>query len=63
MAERELLVRILGDDRDLQRALGNTERSVAAIDNRTATVREEYRAGICRCRHRRRHRCDLPRAR
>lgn len=37
MAERELLVRILGDDRDLQRALGNTERRVAAIDNRTAT--------------------------
>ena len=37
MAERELLVRILGDDRDLQRALKNTDRNVAAIDNRTAS--------------------------
>jgi hypothetical protein len=36
MAERELLVRILGDDRDLQRALGNTDKRLTAIDNRTA---------------------------
>lgn len=37
MADRELLVRILGDDRDLQRALGNTDRRLTAIDKRTAT--------------------------
>lgn len=37
MADRELLVRIVGDDRDLQRALTSTERSVQRIDNRTAT--------------------------
>lgn len=34
MAERELLVRIVGDDRDLQRALNNTERKVTSVDNR-----------------------------
>jgi hypothetical protein len=34
--ERELLVRILGDDRDLQRALGSTNRRLEQIDNRTA---------------------------
>jgi hypothetical protein len=34
MADRELLVRIIGDDRDLQRALGSTERKVASIDSR-----------------------------
>lgn len=37
MADRDLLVRILGDDRDLQRALRNTDRSVQQIDARTAT--------------------------
>lgn len=37
MPDRELLVRIVGDDRDLQRALGNTERKVAAIDGRMQT--------------------------
>ena len=37
MAERDLLVRILGDDRDLQRAIKNTDRSLEQIDNRTAT--------------------------
>lgn len=36
MADRDLLVRILGDDRDLQRALKNTEKSVQQIDSRTA---------------------------
>lgn len=36
MADRDLLVRILGDDRDLQRALGNTDRRLTQIDNRTA---------------------------
>jgi hypothetical protein len=34
--DRELLVRILGDDRDLQRTLSNTDRRLTAIDNRTA---------------------------
>jgi hypothetical protein len=34
--DRELLVRILGDDRDLQRALTNTDRRLTAIDDRTA---------------------------
>jgi hypothetical protein len=37
VAERELLVRIIGDDRDLQRALRNTERGVARVDDRTAS--------------------------
>lgn len=37
MAERELLVRILGDDRDLQQALGSTNRRLEQIDNRTQT--------------------------
>lgn len=37
MAERELLVRIVGDDRALQRTLGNTERSVQRIDTRMQT--------------------------
>jgi hypothetical protein len=37
MPDRELLVRIVGDDRDLQRALGNTNRSLQQIDQRTAT--------------------------
>ena len=37
MAERDLLVRIIGDDRDLQRALLNTQRSVDSLDKRTAT--------------------------
>lgn len=37
MANRELLVRIVGDDRDLQRALGNTDRRLASLDSRTQT--------------------------
>ena len=36
MAEQELLVRIVGDDRDLQRALGSTEKSLKRLDSRTA---------------------------
>jgi hypothetical protein len=36
VAERDLLVRILGDDKDLQRALANTEKRVTSIDNRVA---------------------------
>lgn len=35
MAEQDLLVRILGDDRDLQNALRNTDRSLKRIDDRT----------------------------
>jgi hypothetical protein len=34
--DRELLVRILGDDRDLQRALGNTDKRLKSIDDRTS---------------------------
>jgi hypothetical protein len=37
MPDRELLVRIVGDDRDLQRALGNTNRRLEQIDTRTQT--------------------------
>lgn len=37
MADRDLLVRILGDDRDLQSSLKNTERSIQQIDKRTAS--------------------------
>jgi hypothetical protein len=37
VADRELLVRIIGDDRDLQRALGNTEKRVTQIDTRMQT--------------------------
>jgi hypothetical protein len=35
MAERDLLVRIIGDDKDLQRALRNTDRRLESIDTRT----------------------------
>jgi hypothetical protein len=37
MADRELLVRIVGDDKDLQRALGSTEKRVKQIDGRMAS--------------------------
>lgn len=46
MAERELLVRIVGDDRDLQRALGNTSRSVENIDRRTATFGKNLKSAF-----------------
>lgn len=36
MAERELVVRIIGDDRDLKRALGSSEREVKGFQGRLA---------------------------
>lgn len=46
MAERELLVRIVGDDRDLQRALGNSQRSLQRIDSRMQSFGKNVRTAF-----------------
>jgi TP901 family phage tail tape measure protein len=46
MPDRELLVRIVGDDRDLQKALGSTDRRLKQIDDRTAAFGKNLRTAF-----------------
>ena len=46
MAERELLVRIIGDDRDLQRAFTNSERRAGQFDSRMSKLNQGLRGAL-----------------
>jgi hypothetical protein len=46
MADRELLVRILGDDRQLQQTFTKTERSTAKLQGRTAAIGSTLKSGF-----------------
>lgn len=46
MADRELLVRIIGDDRDLQRAFKNSERGAGRFESRMSKLNQSLRGGL-----------------
>lgn len=46
MAERDLVVRFIGDDRDLQRAFTNSERRSSQLQSRFTTLNQSLRGGI-----------------